>query len=42
MTALLQAIGAHQPEAYDPAKPLPLPFGLKRIWIGKQSILGET
>jgi len=42
MTALLQSIGAHQPESFDAAKPIPLPFGLKRVWTGKQSILGET
>jgi hypothetical protein len=42
MTDLLQAIGSRQPESYDMAKPTPLPFGLKRIWTGKQSLLGET
>jgi hypothetical protein len=42
MTALLQAIGSRQPESYDAAKPLPLPFGLKRIWTEKQSVMGET
>jgi hypothetical protein len=39
---VLQAVGAHQPEQYDPGKPIPLPFGLKRVWTGKQSIGGET
>jgi hypothetical protein len=42
MTDLLQTIGSRQPESYDTAKPLPLPFGLKRIWTGKQSVCGET
>jgi hypothetical protein len=42
MTDLLQTIGARQPEAYDAAKPIPLPFGLKRVWSEKQSMLGET
>lgn len=42
MNALMQSLGAKQPEAYDTSKPLPLPFGLKRIWTDKQSILGET
>jgi hypothetical protein len=42
MTALLHAIGSRQPESYDPAKPIPLPFGLKRVWTDKQSVMGET
>ena len=42
MSAVLQALGSRQPESYDTAKPIPLPFGLKRIWTGKQSIYGET
>ena len=39
---LLQAIGSHQPESYDTTQPIPLPFGLKRIWTEKQLIGGET
>jgi hypothetical protein len=42
MTDLLQSIGSRQPESYDAAKPIPLPFGLKRVWTEKQSVLGET
>lgn len=42
MTAVLQALGSHQAESYDTAKPIPLPFGLKKIWTGKQLICGET
>jgi hypothetical protein len=42
MNDLLRSLGTKQPEAYDTSKPLPLPFGLKRIWTDKQSILGET
>ena len=42
MTVLLEAIGSHQPESYNAAKPIPLPFGLKRVWTEKQSVLGET
>jgi len=42
MTGILQSIGSRQPESYDTAKPLPLPFGLKRVWTGKQSVCGET
>jgi hypothetical protein len=42
ITDLLQSIATRQPEAYDPATPFPLPFGLKRVWTEKQSLLGET
>jgi hypothetical protein len=42
MTDLLQSLGSHQPESYDAAKPITLPFGLKRVWTEKQAILGET
>jgi hypothetical protein len=42
MILLLEAIGAHQPESYDAAKPIDLPFGLKRVWTEKQSVMGET
>jgi hypothetical protein len=42
MSALLQSLGSRQPESYDTAKPIPLPFGLKRIWTEKQLICGET
>jgi len=42
MNDLLRSLGTKQPETYDTSKPLPLPFGLKRIWTDKQSILGET
>lgn len=42
MNVLLQSLGSHQPESYDAAKPITLPFGLKRVWTEKQSILGET
>ena len=42
MSSLLQALGSRQPESYDTAKPIPLPFGLKKIWTDKQLISGET
>jgi hypothetical protein len=42
MSSVLQALGSHQPESYDTAKPIPLPYGLKRIWTDKQLICGET
>jgi hypothetical protein len=42
MTDLLQSLGSHQPESYDAARPISLPFGLKRVWTEKQVVLGET
>lgn len=42
MTDLLQSLGSHQPESYDAAKPITLPFGLKRVWTEKQAVFGET
>lgn len=42
LAGLLRAVGQHQPEAYDPTKPIPLPYGLKRIWTEKQILAGET
>jgi len=39
---LMQALGLRQPESFDTAKPIPLPFGLKRVWIDRHSVCGET
>jgi hypothetical protein len=41
MTDLLQSLGSHQPESYDAARPITLPFGLKRVWTEKQAVFGE-
>jgi hypothetical protein len=42
LTTVLQSLGAHQPEAFDTTKPIPLPYGLKRIWTDKHSLSGEN
>ena len=42
ITDLMQSIGVRQPESYDTTKPIPLPFGLKRVWTDRQSLQGET
>lgn len=42
MSSIMQALGSRQPESYNTAKPIPLPFGLKKIWTDKQLISGET
>jgi hypothetical protein len=39
---ILQAIGMHQPESLDPKRPIPLPFGLKRVWTSDRLIAGTT
>jgi hypothetical protein len=39
---VIQAISLHQPEYYDTMRPIPLPFGLKRIWTGPGSVSGDT
>jgi len=40
--SLLQALELRQPESVDASKPIPLPYGLKRVWINKHSVCGET
>jgi hypothetical protein len=42
LAGFLEVLGAHQPESYDMTKPIPLPFGLQRIWTVKQLIGGEN
>ncbi len=39
---LLQALGARQPESYVQGDPIPLPFGLKRVWTERQVLGGNT
>jgi hypothetical protein len=39
---ILQALGQRQPEAWDTSKPIPLPFGIKRVWIDRHALCGET
>jgi hypothetical protein len=42
VTDVLRALGSRQPESYNPDGPMTLPFGLKRVWIEKQLLCGET
>ena len=37
----IQVIAARQPEKYDTSKPVPLPFGMAKLWTGAQLISGE-
>jgi hypothetical protein len=39
---MIQIVAARQPEKYDTSKPLPLPFGLRRIWTEEQLTAGEN
>lgn len=39
---LIEAVAARQPEHYDASKPLPLPFGLKKIWTNGHILSGEN
>jgi hypothetical protein len=33
---MMQIVAARQPEHYDTTKPVPLPFGLRKMWTGAQ------
>jgi hypothetical protein len=39
---VLQSLGRLQPESFDTSKPIPLPYGLKRVWVEKRMVCGET
>ncbi len=39
---LIEAVAARQPEHYDASKPLPLPFGLQKIWTTGHVLSGEN
>ena len=39
---MIAIVAARQPERFDTSKPLPLPFGLRRVWTGDHSVAGEN
>jgi hypothetical protein len=39
---MIGIVAARQPEKYDTSKPLPLPFGLRKLWTSGNSIGGEN
>jgi hypothetical protein len=39
---IIKIVAARQPEKYDTSKPLPLPFGLRRVWTADHVVMGET
>jgi hypothetical protein len=39
---MIQVVAARQPEHYDTSKPVPLPFGLRRVWTADKVVMGEN
>ena len=39
---MIQIVAARQPEHYDTTKPVPLPFGLRRVWTADHVVAGEN
>lgn len=39
---MIKIVAARQPEKYDTSKPLPLPFGLRKVWTEDQTVMGEN
>jgi hypothetical protein len=38
---MMQVLASRQPEHYDTSKPVPLPFGLTRVWTKEKLVGGE-
>jgi len=39
---MIEVVAARQPEHYDASKPVPLPFGLRKVWTGDKVVMGEN
>jgi hypothetical protein len=39
---MIKIVAARQPEKYDTSKPLPLPFGLRKVWTEDQFVVEEN
>jgi hypothetical protein len=39
---MIKMVAERQPEKYDTSKPLPLPFGLRKVWTADQIVMGEN
>ncbi len=39
---LIQIVAARQPEKYDTSKPMPIPFGLQKVWTNEHIIQGTN
>jgi len=40
--SLVHIVALHQPEHYDTNQPIPLPFGLRKLWTKAGIVGGET
>jgi len=39
---MIKIMAARQPEHYDTSRPLPIPFGLRKVWTEGQAVAGEN
>lgn len=39
---VIEIVAARQPEHYDTTKPVPLPFGLRKVWTRDKVVMGEN
>ena len=39
---MIEILAARQPEKYDTAKPLPIPFGLRQMWTEEHIVAGQS
>ncbi len=39
---MISVVASRQREKYDTSKPVPLPFGLQKIWTGEKAVAGEN
>lgn len=39
---MIEIVAACQPDYYDTTKPVPLPFGLRKVWTGDKMVMGEN
>ena len=42
VTKMIQIVAARQPEHYDTSKPMPIPFGLRKVWTTEHIIQGNN
>lgn len=42
VSKVIELVAAQQPEKYDTTRPIPLPFGLERVWTAAKTLSGQT
>jgi hypothetical protein len=42
VTKMIQIVAARQPEQYDTTRPMPIPFGLRKVWTAEHTIQGRN